>query len=100
MPLANDLTVGLVTADFTQLFIFRVVLPMAEPVFLRLAMAVPTSPPASAPTVVAPMTFAVRLSPFLRFEFPDVLDTEVLDFISLQTTSVVRTSSQKLRIHP
>ena len=76
--------VGLVAADFTQLFSFRAVLLTAEPVRLRLAMAVPTNPPAMAPTVVAPRTFAVRLRPFLRFELlADVLDPDVLDFIVL-----------------
>jgi hypothetical protein len=58
---------------------------MAEALRLRLVMAEPMSPPASAPTVVAPTTLAVRLRPFLDFEWlVDVL--EVLDFISLQTT--------------
>lgn len=54
---------------------------MAEPERLRLVMALPINPPASAPTVVAPTTFAVRLRPFLGFEW--LLDVfEDLDFIS------------------
>src|SRR5689334_3308230 len=92
MPLARDFTVGFLTADFAQLFSLRAVLPMAELARLRLVIAAPRIPPASAPTVVAPRIFAVPLTPFRRFDSP-ADDLEVLDFIDLKTTSLARTPS-------
>ncbi|HEX5223294.1 MAG TPA: hypothetical protein VFZ59_27285 [Verrucomicrobiae bacterium] len=66
-PLTKDLTAGLVAVDFIQPLSLRAVFPSAEVLPRRPAKAVPTNPPASAPTVVAPTTLAVRLKP-LRLE--------------------------------
>ncbi len=96
-PLARDFTAGLVAVDFTQVLTFRAVFPTTDVLLRRLTMAVAISPPASAPIVVTPMTLAVRLRPFRGFErLVDVLD--VLDFISLQTTSFARTRFQQTMV--
>ena len=84
IPFINVFTAGLVVTDFIALFRFRALTQsftfsaaLLKVGRLLLAMAVTTNPLASAPTVAAPMAFAVGLRPFFRWE----LDRDVLEFL-------------------